>query len=233
MGRTPLSERHFQVRAIRSIASVELADPETGSPVRPPRILGMRLVPAPPRMVRQAPETVDPVASPADRFLAEEVDYSSLSFNPQSFHDLPHRQNRNRRHFRSRTLERCCPKHCENFMKLAKDGFYDGLAFHRVIQDFRFRAVVPTPAREPAVCLEPAVPVGPLMPNSTKKSTTRCAFDGSEPRPQQCRKPVLCVLGTEPLSAPDRQYTAFGCVTSGIESVREIGTGCWSRRRAT
>ena len=28
------------------------------------------------------------------------------------------------------------PKHCENFMKLAKDGFYDGLAFHRVIQDF-------------------------------------------------------------------------------------------------
>jgi cyclophilin family peptidyl-prolyl cis-trans isomerase len=22
----------------------------------------------------------------------------------------------------------------------------------------------------------------------------------------------------------DRQYTAFGCVTSGIESVREIGT---------
>ena len=54
--------------AIRSISSVELADPETGSPVRPPRILGMRLVPAPPRMVRQAPETVDPVASPADRF---------------------------------------------------------------------------------------------------------------------------------------------------------------------
>lgn len=54
--------------AIRSIASVELADPETGSPVRPPRILGMRLVPAPSRMVRQAPETIDPVASPANRF---------------------------------------------------------------------------------------------------------------------------------------------------------------------
>ena len=28
------------------------------------------------------------------------------------------------------------PKHCDNFVKLAKDGFYDGLAFHRVIQDF-------------------------------------------------------------------------------------------------
>ncbi len=54
--------------AIRSIANVQLADPETGSPVRPPRILGMRLVPAPPRMIRQAPEAVDPVVSPADRF---------------------------------------------------------------------------------------------------------------------------------------------------------------------
>lgn len=28
------------------------------------------------------------------------------------------------------------PKHRDNFVKLAKDGFYDGLLFHRVIKDF-------------------------------------------------------------------------------------------------
>ena len=28
------------------------------------------------------------------------------------------------------------PKTVENFQKLAKDGFYDGLTFHRVIHDF-------------------------------------------------------------------------------------------------
>ncbi len=28
------------------------------------------------------------------------------------------------------------PKTVENFIKLAKDGYYDGLAFHRVIPDF-------------------------------------------------------------------------------------------------
>jgi cyclophilin family peptidyl-prolyl cis-trans isomerase len=28
------------------------------------------------------------------------------------------------------------PKHRDNFLKLAKDGFYDGLIFHRVIKDF-------------------------------------------------------------------------------------------------
>ncbi|MCX6371427.1 MAG: peptidylprolyl isomerase, partial [Solirubrobacterales bacterium] len=28
------------------------------------------------------------------------------------------------------------PKTVENFRKLAQDGFYDGLTFHRVIPDF-------------------------------------------------------------------------------------------------
>ena len=65
---TAFGETILGAGAIRSIASVELANPETGSPLRPPRILGMRLVPAPPRMIRQAPEAVDPAASPPDRF---------------------------------------------------------------------------------------------------------------------------------------------------------------------
>ena len=33
-------------------------------------------------------------------------------------------------------FEADAPKTVENFVKLAKDGFYDGLAFHRVIPDF-------------------------------------------------------------------------------------------------
>ncbi len=32
--------------------------------------------------------------------------------------------------------EKDAPKTVENFVKLAKDGFYDGLTFHRVIPDF-------------------------------------------------------------------------------------------------
>ena len=31
------------------------------------------------------------------------------------------------------------PKTVENFVKLAKDGFYDGLTFHRIIKDFMIR----------------------------------------------------------------------------------------------
>ncbi len=35
------------------------------------------------------------------------------------------------------------PKTCANFEKLAGDGFYDGLAFHRVLEDFMIQGGCP------------------------------------------------------------------------------------------
>jgi peptidyl-prolyl cis-trans isomerase B (cyclophilin B) len=35
------------------------------------------------------------------------------------------------------------PKTCENFDKLASEGFYDGLTFHRVIEDFMIQGGCP------------------------------------------------------------------------------------------
>jgi peptidyl-prolyl cis-trans isomerase B (cyclophilin B) len=35
------------------------------------------------------------------------------------------------------------PRTCANFEKLAKDGFYDGLTFHRVISDFMIQGGCP------------------------------------------------------------------------------------------
>ena len=36
-----------------------------------------------------------------------------------------------------------CPKTVGNWVKLAKDGFYDGLKFHRVIEDFMVQTGCP------------------------------------------------------------------------------------------
>ncbi len=40
-------------------------------------------------------------------------------------------------------FEKDAPKTVENFVKLAKDGFYDGLVFHRVIKDFMIQGGCP------------------------------------------------------------------------------------------
>lgn len=50
------------------------------------------------------------------------------------------------------------PGSVANFVKLAESGFYDGLAFHRVIDGFMAQGAVPTPAPVPVGCREPVVP---------------------------------------------------------------------------
>ena len=40
-------------------------------------------------------------------------------------------------------FEKDAPKTVENFVKLSKDGFYDGLSFHRVIPDFMVQGGCP------------------------------------------------------------------------------------------
>lgn len=42
------------------------------------------------------------------------------------------------------------PRHLENFVKLAREGFYDGMLFHRVIQDFMVQTGDPDSKEAPA-----------------------------------------------------------------------------------
>ena len=43
-----------------------------------------------------------------------------------------------------RLMPDAAPRACENFMKLAESGYYDGVIFHRVIKDFMIQGGDPT-----------------------------------------------------------------------------------------
>ena len=108
------------------------------------------------------------------------------------------------------------PKTCTNFIDYVKDGFYDGLVFHRVIDNFMIQG-------------------GGFYPNGTKKGT-------NDPIDLEINEEVRHVDGAiamartnDPNSATsqfyicdgvqdflDDNYAAFGKVIEGIDVVRAI-----------
>ena len=113
------------------------------------------------------------------------------------------------------------PKTVANFEKLVKEGFYDGLTFHRIIRGFMIQ------------CGDPN---GTGMGGAKEKIYGEFAYNGF---PQNDIKHVKGVISMaraqDPNSASsqffimhedaphlDGSYAAFGKVVSGIEAVDEI-----------
>ena len=117
------------------------------------------------------------------------------------------------------------PKHCENFMKLARDGFYDGLAFHRVIQDFVIQGGCPNTREGASGMPGTGGPGWTVDAEFNEKEHHEGVLSMARSQdPNSAGSQFFVCLGRNHCQHLDRQYTAFGCVTSGIESVREIGT---------
>ena len=112
------------------------------------------------------------------------------------------------------------PITCENFVNLAKDGFYDGLIFHRVIKDFMIQGGDPT---------------GTGMGGSDKNIKGEFAVNGVQNDISHVRGVISMARSRSYDSASsqffichadakylDGQYAAFGKVTEGMEVVDEI-----------
>ena len=112
------------------------------------------------------------------------------------------------------------PITCENFEKLVKDGFYDGLKFHRVVEDFMAQG---------------GDPKGDGTGGSTDTIKGEFSQNGVENTLSHTRGVVSMARSNDPDSASsqfficygdesflDGQYAAFGKVTDGIEVVDEI-----------
>ena len=106
------------------------------------------------------------------------------------------------------------PKTVENFVKLARDGFYDGLIFHRVIPDFMIQGGDPTGTGRggPGYQFEDEF-------NRHKVARGALAMANAGPNTNGSQFFVVTADETPWL---DGKHTVFGRVTSGMEVVDEI-----------
>ncbi len=106
------------------------------------------------------------------------------------------------------------PKTVENFRRLASEGFYDGLIFHRVIPDFMIQGGDPdgTGTGGPGYTFEDEF-------NDHKVVRGALAMANSGPNTNGSQ---FFVVTIDAASWLDGKHTVFGQVTSGMEAVDAI-----------
>ncbi|HXZ57712.1 MAG TPA: peptidylprolyl isomerase [Gaiellaceae bacterium] len=106
------------------------------------------------------------------------------------------------------------PKTVENFRKLAQDGFYDGVTFHRVIPDFMIQGGDPTGTGMggPGYAFEDEI-------NDHKVERGALAMANAGPDTNGSQFFIVTAEATPWL---DGKHTVFGRVTSGMEAVDSI-----------
>jgi peptidyl-prolyl cis-trans isomerase B (cyclophilin B) len=109
------------------------------------------------------------------------------------------------------------PKTVENFVTLAKKGFYNGLKFHRVVPDFVVQGGCPKGDGTGG----PGYTI-PAEFNSKKHVRGTLAMARSQHPDSAGSQFYICYGPTPHL---DRNYTVFGQVTSGMEHVDQIKQG--------
>ncbi len=106
------------------------------------------------------------------------------------------------------------PKTVENFTKLARDGFYDGIIFHRVIPDFMIQGGDPTGTGSGGPGYTFA---DEFNDNKVVRGALAMANAGPNTNGSQ-----FFIVTTEAASWLDGKHTVFGRVTDGMDVVDTI-----------
>lgn len=113
------------------------------------------------------------------------------------------------------------PNHVNNFIELAKKGFYDGTTFHRVIPGFMIQGGDPNsknPDKSTHGMGGPGYAVKAEFNDKPHKRGTLSMARAASPDSAGSQF-FICVADTPFL---DRQYTVFGEVVSGMDVVDKI-----------
>jgi cyclophilin family peptidyl-prolyl cis-trans isomerase len=118
------------------------------------------------------------------------------------------------------------PKTVENFKKLASDGFYDGVIFHRVIEDFMIQGGDPTGTGSggPGYQFEDE-----FNPHKVERGALAMANAGPNTNGSQ-----FFIVTADACPWLDGKHTVFGRVTSGmdvVDGISKVDTGPGDRPR--
>ena len=114
------------------------------------------------------------------------------------------------------------PKTVENFVKLAGEGFYDGLTFHRVIPGFVAQGGDPAGdgSGGPGYTIE-----AEISDLKHLEGTVATARQGDQINPERRSSGSQFYICLGPQPHLDGQYTLFGQVTDGMDSVLRLTPG--------
>jgi len=108
------------------------------------------------------------------------------------------------------------PKTVSNFKQLASQGFYDGLIFHRVIEDFMIQGGCPqgTGTGGPGYTFEDEINQHKVVRGALAMANAGPNTNGSQ----------FFIVTTEEAPWLDGKHTVFGEVRDGMDVVNRIGT---------
>lgn len=109
------------------------------------------------------------------------------------------------------------PKTVNNFVVLARDKFYDGLTFHRIVKDFMIQGGDPqgTGSGGPGYKFDDENIVGDYTPGTVAMANSGANTNGSQ---------FFIMTGDHSGGKLSKNYVIFGSVTTGSEVVQKIGT---------
>ncbi|HXF00438.1 MAG TPA: peptidylprolyl isomerase [Solirubrobacterales bacterium] len=110
--------------------------------------------------------------------------------------------------------DEAAPNTVANFRKLATEGFYDGLTFHRVIPDFMIQGGCPegTGTGGPGYVFEDEINDHKVVRGALAMANAGPDTNGSQ----------FFIVTTEAAPWLDGKHTVFGRVTDGMEAVEAI-----------
>jgi peptidyl-prolyl cis-trans isomerase B (cyclophilin B) len=113
------------------------------------------------------------------------------------------------------------PRTVENFIKLAKSGFYDGLIFHRIVPGFVIQGGDPNTKSTDRSRWGTGGPGWTVKAEFNKNKHSRGALSMARAQdPNSAGSQFFIVL--KDANFLDGQYTVFGRVTSGMDAVDRI-----------